>query len=116
MGLPRGDRTVVGLDLENRCPFGVKSGKAQTEQMFSGLCLRADATRLWLDRFSVFDFFFWPSRTKSTSLRPLVEQRLRLLQIKRVESFSEPAVDRSDQFARLLRLALFAPKPSHAHC
>ena len=25
--------------------------------MFSGLCLKADARRLWLDRFSVFDFF-----------------------------------------------------------
>src|SRR5215472_15614851 len=35
----------------------VKSGKAQTEQMFSGLCLKADARRLWLERFSVFDFF-----------------------------------------------------------
>jgi hypothetical protein len=29
------------------------------------------------------------------SLRQLVEQRLRLLQIKRVEPFSEPAVNRS---------------------
>jgi hypothetical protein len=39
------------------CLLWVKSGKAQTEQMFSGLSLKADARRLWLDRFSVFDFF-----------------------------------------------------------
>src|SRR5215813_10454255 len=35
----------------------VKSGRVQTEQTFSGLCLKAGARRLWLDRFSVFDFF-----------------------------------------------------------
>jgi hypothetical protein len=29
-----------------RCPSGVKTGMAQTEQMFSGLCLKADARRL----------------------------------------------------------------------
>jgi hypothetical protein len=39
----------------------------------------------------------------------LVEQGLSFLQIKRVEAFSEPAVDRSKQFASLLRLPLIAP-------
>ena len=34
----------------------------------------------------------------------------------RVEAFSEPAVDRRKQFARLLHLALVAPKPRHADC
>ena len=43
------------------------------------------------------------------------EQRLRLLQIARVEPFREPAVDRSKQFARLLRLALVAPEAREAH-
>jgi hypothetical protein len=38
--------------------------------------------------------------------RQLIEQRLRLFQIERVEAFGEPAVDRSEQFASLLRLAL----------
>ena len=47
--------------------------------------------------------------------RQLVEQRLRLLQIERVEAFGEPAVDRSKQFARLLHLALIAPEVSEAH-
>ena len=47
--------------------------------------------------------------------RQLVEQRLGLLQIERVEAFGEPAVDRSEQFASLLRLPLIAPEPRHAH-
>ena len=44
----------------------------------------------------------------------LLQQRLRLLQIARVEPFGEPAVDRSEQFARLLRLALVAPEAGEA--
>ena len=32
-----------GWSAERRCQQRVKSGKAQTEQMFSGLCLKADA-------------------------------------------------------------------------
>ena len=40
----------------------------------------------------------------------LIEQCLGLLQIARVEAFSEPTIDRSEQFASLLRLALFAPE------
>src|SRR5262249_32782583 len=40
----------------------------------------------------------------------LVEQRLSVFQIDRVEALSEPAVDRSEQFASLLRLALVAPE------
>ena len=47
--------------------------------------------------------------------RQLLEQRLRLLQIVRVEPFGEPAVDRSEQFAGLLRLALVTPEARHAH-
>jgi hypothetical protein len=34
--------------------------------------------------------------------------------IARVELFSEPVVDRSQQFARLLHLALITPQPRHA--
>jgi hypothetical protein len=41
---------------------------------------------------------------RSNSSDQLVEQRLRFLQIARIEAFGEPAVDRSEQFARLLRL------------
>ena len=38
------------------------------------------------------------------SRRQLLQQRLSLLQIARAEPFGEPAVHRSEQFARLLRL------------
>ena len=45
-----------------------------------------------------------------------IEQCLRLFQIKRVEPFGEPAVDRSKKLASLLRLALRTPETREAHC
>ena len=51
----------------------------------------------------------------SRSHRQLLQQRLRFLQIERVETFREPPVNRSQQFARLLHLALVAPKACEAH-
>ena len=50
-----------------------------------------------------------------TSRRQLLQQRLRLLQIARVEALREPPVNRSQQFARLLHLALVAPEAREAH-
>jgi len=50
----------------------------------------------------------------SLSVVQLGEQRLGLLQIERVEAFGEPAVDRREQLASLLRLPLITPKPRHA--
>jgi hypothetical protein len=41
--------------------------------------------------------------------RQLIEQRFGLLQIARIEPLAEPPVDRSEQFAGLLWLALRAP-------
>jgi hypothetical protein len=46
----------------------------------------------------------------------LIEQHLRLLQIERIKALGKPAVDRSEKLASLLRLALVAPEPRHAHC
>src|SRR5262249_33969922 len=49
-------------------------------------------------------------------LRPqLLQQRLRLFQIARVEPLREPPIHRSKQFARLLHLALGTPEPCEAH-
>jgi hypothetical protein len=45
----------------------------------------------------------------------LVKQGLRLLQVQRVKALSEPAVNRSKQFNRLLHLALVAPEAREAH-
>ena len=46
-----------------------------------------------------------PDRLKARLLRRyLLQQRLRLLQITRVEAFREPAVDRSDNFSGRIRL------------
>src|SRR5271155_4477312 len=44
----------------------------------------------------------------------LIQQRLRLLQIERVEAFGEPAVDRSEQFTSLLPFPLITPQPRRA--
>jgi hypothetical protein len=55
------------------------------------------------------------ARGPEVSRRQLLQKRLRLLQIARVEPFREPAVNRSEQFARLLHLALVAPEACEAH-
>ena len=60
---------------------------------------------------AVRPFVSFPS---NLSRRQLIEQRLRLFQIERVEAFSEPAVDRSEKLASLLPLALIAPEPGDA--
>src|SRR5262249_23041156 len=52
----------------------------------------------------------------SSSCRQFIEHRLCIFQIERVGAFSEPAVNRSQQFVSLLRLALIVPEPRHAHC
>ena len=43
------------------------------------------------------------------------EQRFGLRQITRLEPLREPPVNRSEQFASLLRLALVAPEACEAH-
>jgi hypothetical protein len=45
---------------------------------------------------------------RALSSRQLIEQSFSLLQIERVEAFGEPAVDRSEQIAGLIALALIA--------
>jgi hypothetical protein len=51
-----------------------------------------------------------PMDLSGRSRRQLLQQRLRFLQIARVEPFGEPPVNRSQQFARLQHLALVAPE------
>ena len=48
------------------------------------------------------------------SRRQFVQQRLRLFQIERIKALGEPAVDRREQIAGLMPLALIAPEPRHA--
>jgi hypothetical protein len=45
----------------------------------------------------------------------LLEQRLRVLQIERIEPLREPPVSWSQQFARLLQPTLIAPEACEAH-
>ncbi len=44
-----------------------------------------------------------------------IQQHIRLLQITRIEPLREPPIHRSQQFARLVHLALFAPEAREAH-
>ena len=44
------------------------------------------------------------------------QQRLSLLQVARIGAFGEPPVNGSEQFARLLHLALVAPEAGEAQC
>src|SRR6516164_11015992 len=48
------------------------------------------------------------------SCRQLIEQRLRFLQIERVEPLSEPAVDGFERGASLFSSSLIAPQPGEA--
>ncbi len=57
--------------------------------------------------------FLRPFRNSLSGVQ-LTEKSLGLLQIERVEALGEPAVDRSEQFASLLRLSLITPEPRHA--
>ena len=49
-----------------------------------------------------------------TSSRQLIEQRLRLHQVGRIETFGEPAVDRREDVAGFSVAALVAAKPCEA--
>jgi hypothetical protein len=53
--------------------------------------------------------------TPRSRLPQRVEQRLCVLQIARIESLSEPAVDRSEKLASLIPFSLIAPETRHAH-
>src|SRR5262249_16226880 len=59
-----------------------------------------------------------PQKASARSKQPLrpqlLQQRLRFFQVARVESFSEPPVNRRQQFARFHRLALVTPEAGEA--
>src|SRR6266566_3390821 len=50
----------------------------------------------------------------ATRLRQLIEQHLRFFEIRRVEAFGEPAVDRREKVAGFGAPALLAPQPREA--
>ena len=52
----------------------------------------------------------------SLSRMQLIEQRLSLLQVERVETLGEPAVDRSEEIASLLRLPRSRQRRVEPHC
>src|SRR5262249_18869091 len=55
-----------------------------------------------------------PSQPCAPSCRQRVEEGLGFLHIELAEALGEPAIDRSEKIARLLRLASIAPEPRHA--
>ena len=55
-----------------------------------------------------------PRASVDVAGRQPLQQRLRLLQIARIEALGEPAVDRSEKFASSLPFSLITPEPRHA--
>jgi hypothetical protein len=47
-------------------------------------------------------------------LTQLIEQHLRIRQVRRIETLSEPAVNRREEITRVCALSLFAPEPGQA--
>jgi hypothetical protein len=86
---PRHRASLGSIATETRCPRYVRSSL----NLRHDLAARTAAKLRWL--------YAW-------SGVQLIEQRLRLFQIERVEAFSEPAVDRSEKIAGLIRLTLIA--------
>src|SRR5467141_3485871 len=78
----------------------VNSGKHLLSLSFSGF----DPTRTYGARL----------RVQSRSLLELLEQRLRLLKVRRVETLGKPAVDRREEVAGFVALALVAPEADEA--
>src|SRR5215831_4311556 len=58
----------------------------------------------------------WGSKGVSTgvALRQRVQQCLHILQVSRIKSFGEPAVDRREQLVGLTAFALLLPQPAQA--
>src|SRR5215472_3312061 len=54
-----------------------------------------------------------PRSNDETGSRQLIEQRLRSLQVERIEALGEPAVDRCEKIVGLLSFALIAPEARH---
>src|ERR1700733_4532097 len=53
-------------------------------------------------------------KSAATTSCQLIQQRLRVLQVRRIETFGEPVVDRTEQIASFCTLALVAPEPGEA--
>ena len=60
------------------------------------------------------DWHVEAQRQTSDLLSQVVEQRLRVLQIARVEAFGEPGVERGEEGAGFIALALALPEPRQA--
>ena len=79
------------------------------------VCVTSAITSIAVRKWAFRHFTLCQMRNHRISRGQLVQQRLCLLQIKRVEPLSEPPVNRSKQFRRLLHLALIAPESGEAH-
>ena len=60
-------------------------------------------------------YIFTPHVLNPLSGVQFLEQDLGLLQVERVKAFGEPAIDRGEEIASRITLALIAPQPRHAH-
>src|SRR5262249_39229070 len=90
------------------CPHRRKSNSISSWRPISGVVIVRSAS----NRLSAV---LAPSTCQAGTLE-LLQQRLGLLQVERVEAFAEPAVDRREKIASCISLTLIAPELRHAHC
>jgi hypothetical protein len=107
---PRGGLKFGGQTATTFAQTQERNGPPSAVQNFWGFAPRNRAPFLNLEFAPILS-----SEVPWASTRQLVEQRLRLFQIARVEPLRKPPVNRSQQFACLLHLALVAPEACHAH-
>ena len=93
---------ATGLGIGMRSAFGAKADFAARPRGKPPVAF--DPTRTYGARL----------RVQSWSLLELLEQRLRLLKVRRVETLGKPAVDRREEVAGFVALALVAPEAGEA--
>src|SRR3954471_23864393 len=74
-------------------------------------CRMSPSGRRWRDRRMWLDHDNGSGRHRSCKF---IQQRLRVLQVRRIETLSKPVIDRTEQITGFHALALVAPEPRKA--
>jgi hypothetical protein len=100
-----------GTKMGHRQRDGLASKPALSRTFYDGSHGTAEARRPFRAGSSTSAY---TRQSRMDRLRELIKQRLRLLQIGRLEAFREPFVDRSQDIAGLRALALLGPEAGEA--
>jgi hypothetical protein len=98
-----------------------KNNRSQVFERSALVCGNGRPLRVWVSTIARLKLIrkTWVAHpacpNREHHLGQLLEQRLGLLQVERVEPFGEPVVDGREEIAGLVSFALIAPLPRHAH-